>query len=311
MEHVPVLIDEVLLSLRPKKGADVLDLTVGLGGHSSALLERIGSSGTLTAIDADTTNLSVARGRLAGNEQVTLIHGTFADLPLCLPSTERKYDCILADLGLSSPHIDDPMRGFSFRGDAPLDMRFDQASPLEDAARVLQASDPLTLMRVFSEYGELPRVRSLVDEIVAARTSEARIRRSNDLVRVVRHVYGYRADRYMPQVFQAIRMHVNRETEALQVLLQTAPFLLKGGGRLGIISYHSIEDRLVKTSFRGYATPQKDPWTGMILADAEFELTHRKPIRPTQAEMQANPRSRSAVFRVLERRKMYNECIQT
>ncbi len=279
----------------------MLDLTLGLGGHSEALLSAVNGNASLLALDADPENIAVAKKRLEKfGSSVSIIHANFGSLPVCLPPNERTFDLIVADLGLSSPHIDDPTRGFTFRSEAPLDMRFDRSSGMT-AAMLLASLDPEKLRKIFWEYGELPKVRRLVDEIVLRRAVSP-VRTSADLVDVTNVVFGYKASGALPQIFQALRMAVNRETEVLRHMLDAAPQLLAPGGRMAIISYHSLEDRLVKCAFRSLLADVKDPMTGSAVKTSDFLPMTKKTITPSEEEIHDNPRSRSARLRAIQRR---------
>jgi 16S rRNA (cytosine1402-N4)-methyltransferase len=304
LSHSPVLLEETMQLLAPKKGEKALDVTLGLGGHSDALLKAIGASGHLTAIDADASNIALAEKRLevtAG--QMTAVHSNFLKLPDCLPAMERIFDVILADLGLSSPHLDSAERGFSFRSDVPLDMRFDQSSGM-DASMLLASLDPDRLLQIFSEYGELPRARRFVSAIVDLRSIDP-IRTTSQLVHLAKDVYGHHARDHIAQIFQALRIAVNQELDALDRLLELIPVLLAPGGRIAILSYHSLEDLRVKTAFRTLSTSKKDPITGAVAEQAEFILLTKKPITSSEEEIARNPRSRSARLRALERSALY------
>jgi 16S rRNA (cytosine1402-N4)-methyltransferase len=301
--HLSVLLSETIDLLAPASGDRVLDVTLGLGGHSEAMLQKIGTKGSLVALDADEENMKSAKERLKNDKRITFVHANFSELPECLPKDLQQFDVILADLGLSSPHIDDPLRGFTFRSDAPLDMRFDQSKGMS-AAMLLASSDPDRLLTIFRDYGEIPRTRPFVEAIVKAR-SESSIATSDHLKKIVDDVYGFRAPRVLPQIFQALRIAVNDELGVLTHFLSVAPSLLAISGRLAIISYHSLEDRLVKQTFRELTTPIKDPLTGAIATEAPFELLARKPIFPSDTEVQKNPRSRSAVLRAIIKKTAY------
>lgn len=296
--HTPVLLEEVLTHLSPKPKERVLDCTVGLGGHASVFLRKIGKTGSLLALDADDRNLALARKNLQ-QPNVTLVHANFGEIPGCLPDGHQSFDVIFADLGISSPHLDDPERGFTFRTDSPLDMRLNQTQ-IMTAAKILEHYSVEGLTKLFAEEGELPNPHKLARHLTE-RMKEAPILRSGELNEAVEEVYGYKTKSLLPQVYQALRMAVNREREMLASFLAVAPFLLRTGGRLGIISFHSLEDRLVKHAFRTLSTPEKDPLTGQIAVDATFETMTKKPIVPSDKEMRENPRSRSAKFRVLKR----------
>lgn len=291
--HIPVLLEEVLRTLAPAPGERVLDCTLGLGGHAAAFLSSIGQQGEYIGIEADATNLSSARKNLRPwYGQCTLYHTNFRDIPsLLLPQVE----IVFADLGLSSPHLDNPERGFSFRYDAPLDMRFD-ASYGEPASVMIKGASAEELTRVFSVYGELERSKTLASMVL-----QSSPKTTQDLRRIVEQCYVWRAPRVLPQVFQALRIWVNDECGALEQLLLFAPTLLKPGGRMGIMSYHSLEDRAVKHIFRTLCTPCRDPLTGAIATPAPFMRLTKKPVRPSASEQEHNPRSRSARFRAIRR----------
>lgn len=270
----------------------MLDVTIGLGGHAAALLEAVGAQGRLIGLDADERNLTIARERLAGQGRADLRHANFRDLPtMDLPDV----DVLFADLGLSSPHVDNPLRGFTFRFDAPLDLRYDPTRG-ETAAELVTRSTPEDLFQIFRTFGEFSGGARL-GRALAGST----IATTDDLKRVVEVTFGYRAKALLPQIFQALRIAVNDELGALDVLLDAGPKLLKPGGRMGVISYHSLEDRSVKRAFRALTMPPKDPVTGRILRCAHFSLLTRRPLVPSPEEIAANPRARSAKFRALHR----------
>ncbi|MDD5055529.1 MAG: 16S rRNA (cytosine(1402)-N(4))-methyltransferase RsmH [Candidatus Peribacteraceae bacterium] len=302
--HEPVLLAECLRILNPESGESVLDVTLGLGGHARAFIDRIGPTGRFIGLDADSDNLRLAQESLKDIPVAsTFIHANFLSLPDCLPEDRRTFDVIIADIGLSSVHVDDPSRGFTFRKDAPLDLRFDRTTGMTGAA-LLASLDPSTLLSAFREYGELPRARSLVDAIVRVRGDHP-ILRTGELVDVVRGVFGYKTPDVLPQIFQALRILVNQELSALRHLLAIGPSLLKPGGRLGIISFHSLEDRLVKHAFRGLVTETKDVVTGAPIAKTPFTLLTPKAVRPSAQEVKRNSRSRSACLRALSLSPLY------
>ncbi len=302
--HTPVLLSETLEILSPKSGDRILDITLGLGGHSELLLQTAGETGSLIALDADTENIALAEKKLEKfGTRVKIIHANFSELPGCLPEDRRQFDVILADLGLSSPHIDDPTRGFTFRADAPLDMRFDRTSGMT-AALLIASLDEITLLSIFQGLGELPNARRFTDAIVARRKDDP-IRTSGDLVETANFIYGYKAPRYLPQIFQALRIAVNHEQEALSRFLTVLPTLLAPGGRSAVISYHSLEDGPVKTAFRELCADQKHPFTGSITTKSGFEMLSKKGVIPTAREIRENPRSRSARLRAIRKREEY------
>ncbi|MBI3336579.1 16S rRNA (cytosine(1402)-N(4))-methyltransferase RsmH [Candidatus Peregrinibacteria bacterium] len=279
MQHIPVLLKEVVDILNPRVGDHVLDCTVGLGGHAKAFLENIGSKGFLVGIDADGENLKMARENLKEDKNVKLVQGNFR---VMVSSTHDTFDIIFADLGLSSPHIDDPTRGFTYREDGPLDLRFDQTKGLSGAQLIAQISEK-ELADVLWQYGEIKSSRRL-----ACAIKEQNVQSTLGLKKCAEDIVGRFARKLLPQIFQALRIAVNDELGSLNILLQQGPSLLNSGGRMGIISYHSLEDRMVKQSFRAL-----DPSTYQILT--------KKPICPSEEEVKNNPRSRSAKFRVIQR----------
>ena len=292
IRHRPVLLETVLRSLVPLSGESVLDATLGLGGHAEALLEETGPDGTLIGLDADAMNLAAAQMRLSAFAGRTTFHhcnfGTIADLALA------PFDIILADLGLSSPHLDDPNRGFTFREPAPLDLRFDHSSGMS-ASELVQQSDVSALKIILRDNGELYQEAHRLAITLAGRS----FAKTTDLAQAVEGLFGFRAKRILPQIFQALRIAVNDELVMLDIFLEEAPRLLKPGGRLGIISFHSLEDRRVKQAFRALSTPFKDTLTGQVSVPASFTELSRKPMVASPEECADNPRARSAKFRVL------------
>ena len=282
MTHQSVLYAEVMEALQPRPGVgyQAVDCTINGGGHAYGLLERSSPDGRLTGLDADASALLEAEERLKPFEgRFALINGNFREL-----AELRLHDVhsVLFDLGLSSAQLDQSGRGFSFRLDEPLDMRFD-ARRGDTAADLLNSLPEEELVRVLREYGEEPRARRVARAIVERRP----FARTSELVSVVGHQRG----RIHPatRVFQALRIAVNDELAALEAGLEAAVRLLRPGGRVAVISFHSLEDRIVKWRFRGWAD------NGLV------RLLTRKPRVPTTAELELNPRARSAKLRVAER----------
>lgn len=273
--------------------ATVVDVTVGLGGHADALLRQLGPHGAFFGLDADSQNLESAKKRLShATCKVTLLHRNFRDLPqLPLP----RCNLLFADLGLSSPHVDDPARGFSFRNDGPLDLRFDRTQG-RTAAELIADSSAEELARILFEYGEIRQSRTIAARFHVEKPSTTFAVRD-----CVQAVAGFRTKHVLPQVFQALRIAVNGELDALHVLLSAGPELLLPGGTMAVISYHSLEDRMVKHVFRRLSTPETDPDTGAVSVPATFTLPVRKAIKPGAEEVEANPRARSARLRLLQR----------
>ena len=293
MQHVPVLKSEVLDLLNPQSGEVVIDVTLGLGGHAKAFLEMIGPKGKLIGIDADNENLkTVEQWNSGAMEQCEFIHSNFRDInQLDLP----KCDILFADLGLSSPHLDDPSKGFSFKEDGPLDCRYDRSQG-QTAAALIKSCNEEELSSIFKEYGELKKAYPL-----ARRVLEVKPETTSALLKAIEDIYKWESKKVASQVFQALRIAVNDEIGALENLLTHGPGLLNPGGRMGVISYHSLEDRLVKQRFRALTIPVKDSITGSDIAPASYELLTKKPIRATLTEIESNPRARSAHLRAIKK----------
>ena len=293
--HVSVLLDEVLLWLRPTGGVGfrALDCTLGAGGHAFGLLEGSRPDGQLVGLDADPAALEVAQARLAGfGDRLRAFQRNFGELAELHAEVDlQPVDAIVFDLGLSSMQLEASGRGFSFRVDEPLDMRFDPTSDAPTAADLINALPEAELERVLRQYGEEPRARRLAREIVRLRGSRGRIARTFELVDVITLALGPARGRIHPatRTFQALRIAVNDELGALERGLDASIDLLRPGGRMAVISFHSLEDRVVKWRFRG--------WAEQGLA----QVLTRKPIVPSEAERQRNARARSAKLRVAER----------
>ncbi|HLD63970.1 MAG TPA: 16S rRNA (cytosine(1402)-N(4))-methyltransferase RsmH [Candidatus Peribacteraceae bacterium] len=294
-DHIPILRPEVLSILKPEHGNRVLDVTLGLGGHATAFLEAIGSEGELVGLDADSQNLEEARAKLsklAKLPQLSLIHANFGDISSLNLGC---FDIIFADLGLSSPHVDDPARGFTYRENVPLDLRFDRSKG-KTAAELLESKRAEVIADWLREYGELRQAGRIAREL-----SVARPQTTGQVKAIIEQVSGRFAVKILPLVFQALRIAVNGELQMLDRFLRAIPVLLKPGGRVGIISFHSLEDRRVKQAFRLLCTPEIHPVTGAIARAAQYLPLTKKPIVPSDAEVEANPRSRSAKFRAIRR----------
>ena len=286
--HVPVMVTEAMEALNAHPGGWYVDCTLGAGGHSRAILERIQPGGHLLAIDADPVAVERAAVRLGefGNA-VVLAQANFSDLrAVCETHGFTTNDGILFDLGISSVQLDTAERGFSFQREAPLDMRFDTtAGP--SAADIINSYSEQEIARILWEYGEERYSRQIAHRIVEQRPILSTLR----LAHLVQQVLGSRRGKIHPatRTFMALRIAVNRELENLKLALDQTAGLLRTGGRLVIISYHSLEDRIAKQFMRAEA------------AEHAFSLISRKVIRPTSLECSSNPRSRSARLRVAER----------
>ncbi|HEY8020356.1 MAG TPA: 16S rRNA (cytosine(1402)-N(4))-methyltransferase RsmH [Thermoanaerobaculia bacterium] len=305
--HLPVLVAETLAALAPARGGLYVDATVGLGGHAEALLAAAPAA-RLVGIDRDGEALELAGRRLAGfGDRVRLVEGTFdrlGELLAGLGIGERSAAGVLADLGVSSLQLDRPERGFSFRFNGPLDMRMGGSE--RTAADIVNESSEAELTEILREYGEERQARRIARAIVAARREEA-IETTADLRAVIDRAKGGHREREgrvdpATRVFQALRIAVNEELAGLEAFLDQAVRQLDGDGRLVIISYHSLEDRIVKNRLRDLGRGQTDPITGRPQAETRLiEVLTRKPLRPSAAEVAWNPRSRSARLRAARR----------
>jgi 16S rRNA (cytosine1402-N4)-methyltransferase len=305
MKHEPVLFDEVLEFLQPNRGDGVIvDATVGLGGHSEGLLERHPDVRIL-AIDRDREALERSRQRLSRfGDRVTFARGRHESLiDILKQSNIESVSGLLADLGVSSMQLDDAARGFSFRFDGPLDMRMGDEA--RSAADLVNQLDQYELYRIIRNYGEEPMARRISEAIVAAR-EEAPIETTTRLAEVIRSVKKSRPHDIDPSTltFQALRIATNEELTGLDRFVDDAVSVLETGARVGIISFHSLEDRIVKRAFRrleGECTcPPNMPVCGCG-ARTLVEILTGRPVTASEEEMQRNPRSRSAKLRVAER----------
>jgi len=300
------MLTECLQALNLKPGMTVVDCNLGLGGHSSHILKAIGPTGMLYAFDLDERNIAIAEKRLSKiGENFRIFHDSFASL------TDRlrregvsQLDAILFDLGLSSPHIDDASRGFSFLHDGPLDMRFD-ASKGPTAADLLNTTPEKDLADIFYKYGEERASRKLAKAIVNDRKTQP-FTTTAQFASFVERVLGrgkpgkHRATK----IFQALRIAVNEELNALELGLDQAVECLAPHGRVVVLSYHSLEDRIVKHIFKARSTDLRDPndpFGSRVLVSKTLSLLNKKPIKPSQEEISRNSRARSALFRAAEK----------
>lgn len=302
MEHVSVLLHEAVDMLDVKEDGVYVDCTLGRAGHSCEILRRC-PKGHLYAFDLDEQAIEESSARLKQiSDNFTVFHQPFENLESALDYCGvDQVDGILMDLGVSSPQFDDAERGFSYRMDARLDMRMDQSQPLS-AWEVVNTYEKEDLIRILREYGEEPYAVKIASAIVKAR-QEKPVDTTLELVEVIRsalpakvlHAKGHPAKR----TFQAIRIEVNRELDQLRTVLQAALKRLKPGGRLAVITFHSLEDRIVKETFRQVAVPKKAdrrlPVQG--IEKLEYQLLNRKPVTASEQELQENKRSHSAKLR--------------
>lgn len=293
--HIPVLPGQVCELLEVHPGDIVVDATVGLGGHAALLGEKLGDQGTLIGLDVDPANLQRAAARLTGLScRVECIQGSFSDLCSALRKVGLKQvDVILADLGISSVQLDDGDRGFSFQRDGPLDMRIDPRLK-ESAADLINRLKDKELADILYFNAQEMRSRRIAKRICMVRR-EGRIKTTGQLSEIVAKALHINPDSRRSKIhpatrtFLALRMAVNNEMPALDALLDSAPALLKPGGRIGVISFHSVEDKRVKLDFRQRKT------------DDIYRIVTKKPIVADEQERRANPRSRSAKLRVAVR----------
>ncbi len=287
-EHTPVLLDEVLEQLDPRAGGVYADVTIGGGGHAKAILERSSPDGRLIGTDRDPTALEAASAALSGfGDRATLRKARISELPEVLASLQiEKVDGVLADLGVSSVHLDRAERGFSLAKDGPIDMRMDPTEG-ETALDLIGRSDAEELANVIYRYGEEHRSRKIARSLRRA-YEEGELETTGDLRHAVHRAIGGRRGRIDPatKTFQALRIAVNDELGELEALLEQAPQLVRMGGVVAVISFHSLEDRMVKHAFRD--SEQLSPLT-------------KRPIVASDAERDDNPRSRSAKLRAARR----------
>jgi len=331
-EHDPVLLEESLDYLglgdgiEVKKGMTVVDCTLGLGGHSVEILKRIGPDGFLYAFDKDERNIVIAEERLGKvveemgwEKNFKIFHASFSSLTDRLRREgvfKRRQgklgvDAILFDLGLSSPHIDDPERGFSFQKEGPLDMRFDASGATSATSKNRTAADLLNklpekeLGDIFYRYGEERASRKLARAVVEQRKKEP-FATTTQLTKLVETALGRgKPGRHRAaKIFQALRIAVNEELEVLELGLSQATELLDSHGRVVVLSYHSLEDRITKKIFKQLSTDLRDPtdpYGRRVQRSKSLSLLTKKPITPTEEEISKNPRARSAKLRAAEK----------
>ena len=302
-QHAPVLYQQVLSALDPRAGGHYIDGTLGGGGHAHGILEAAGPDGELLGLDRDRDALVLAAARLTPfGDRAQLRQASFAEMAQQAAALGwTRVDGILLDLGLSSLQLDDPARGFSFRFEGPLDMRFDRDQRLT-AAEIVNSWPEAELAQLLRDYGEQPRARQVARAIAAARP----IRTTTELAEIVARAAGRGGRSIHPatQTFQALRIAVNGELDALQAGLRAAPGLLEERGRLVVVSFHSLEDRLVKRFLRQEERDCLCPPEQPVCTcghRATLSVPVRKAIRPSADEMRVNPRARSARLRFAER----------
>ena len=305
--HVPVLFDEVMEALAVKPDGTYVDGTTGGGGHSSGICERLSAKGHLVAVDRDTEALAAAEKRLEPYGcRKTFVHANYSDIAAIEAAAGGKVQGILLDLGVSSYQLDNPERGFSYMNDAPLDMRMDASDRLT-AYEVVNGYSEEDLARIIKDYGEERWARRIAEFIVRERKS-APIGSTDRLTEIIKAAIPAKARRTGPhpakRTFQAIRIEVNDELGHLREAVEKLPDLLESGGRIAIITFHSLEDRIVKTEFERRLDPCTCPKEFPVCVcgkKADVKRVTKKPVVPTEAETSENPRARSAKLRVLEK----------
>lgn len=301
--HVPALLDEVIAGLQAQRGGYFADCTVGLGGHAAAILEKISPSGRLLGIDTDPEAIKVSQDKLSDyGEAVTLVNDDFVNLEaICRRYHFHPVDGILFDLGVSSLQLDTAERGFSFQLDAPLDMRFNPGQGLT-ASDIVNSFSEQELAKLIEKYGEERHSRRIARYIVQNRPIATTV----ELAHLVEQASGGKRAKIHPatRTFMALRIAVNSELQNLELALKQTINLLRPGGRLTVLSYHSLEDRIVKQFMRCAASSCLcPPGTVVCLCGhvPTLKLISRKVIKPTSLEIESNPRSRSAKLRIAER----------
>lgn len=307
-KHIPVLFHEIMDIMEPKPGEFFVDCTLGGGGHSKGFLERTSPDGRLIGIDQDTNALAAAQQNLSSYEgRVVFVHSNYQNLDAILNEyAPEGVDGILFDIGVSSHQLDEKDRGFSYMQDAPLDMRMNREQSL-DAWQVVNTYSEDELHRIIKEYGEERWAKRVAKFIVEFR-SQKPIETTGELVDIIKRAIpkGAREEGSHPakRTFQAIRIEVNNELGVLQDTIAVAVKHLKKGGRLGIISFHSLEDRIVKEQFRYFASdcicPPELPFCQCDKV-SEVKILTRKPVTASAEELEANSRAKSAKFRAVEK----------
>ena len=295
--HVPVLLNEVIEGLHINPDGIYVDCTFGGGGHSKAILSKLGAKGKLIAFDQDDD----AKNNLPNDERLVFVSHNFRHLQRFLKLEGiSTVDGIMADLGVSSHQFNEAERGFSIRFNAELDMRMDQRQTLT-AFDVVQTYTEQQLHKLFEQYGEVTNSKTLAKTIVQVRNN-ASLKTIDGFKNALREIVKGNPNKYFAQVFQALRIEVNDELGVLKEMLQQIPSLLNPGGRAAIITFHSLEDRLVKNFFRrgSFDEPEENPFINTETKN-ELRIITKKPVTATAEEMKRNPRSRSAKLRVAEK----------
>lgn len=291
--HIPVLLHQVVEVLQPKVGEVFADVTAGYGGHSSALLHAVGVSGHAYLFDQDPQAIQALKEQFGSQQNITIAQANFADILLPV-----QVDMVLADLGVSSPQLDRAERGFSFSSDGPLDMRMNSSQEFS-AYQIVNTYSQTALADIIYQYGEERRSRAIAKALVETRKHKP-ITTTAELADIVAGVVP-KTSKIHPatKTFQALRIATNDELHSLERLLQAAPTWLKPGGRLAVISFHSLEDRMVKQRFAALTAPLRNQ-NGMIVSDPVFRKVTKKPLQGIDYD-KSNPRARSAKLRAVEK----------
>lgn len=305
--HIPVLLEEVISYLQPKAGENFVDATLGGGGYTRAILERIQPGGRVLAIDLDKDALENAKSQITNSKNLVLHHGNFQNInKITKEHAFSNISGIVADLGLSSYELDQSTRGFSFQKKEPLDMRFDQSHP-EDAKYILNNYDEQRLRKIFEDYGEEKFSRQIAKRVTSDRLRvTGGIKHTNELYQIIQDALPkpvkHKADDSARRIFQALRIAVNHELSSLEEFLPKAFDILNPGGRLVIVSFHSLEDRIVKQYFnsltKGCVCPIDFPQC-VCGKNPQGKLLTKKIVTASEAELKNNPRSKSAKLRAI------------
>ncbi len=303
LPHRPVLYQQIIHAIEPTRGKKYVDGTLGAGGHAWGILEASSPDGLLLGLDLDPHAIAIAQEKLSEfGERCSLVQASYTTIPdqLIRLGWER-VDGILLDLGSSSMQFDTPERGFSFQKDGPLDMRFNPAGPLT-AADIVNTWDQDSIADILYRYGEERRSRQIAKAIFAARPLQSTCQLADVVAGAIK---GSRKSRLHPATrsFQALRIAVNGELDAIEQALPQAVEVLSSGGRLAVISFHSLEDRIVKHFFRDHSRDERDMNHPLapVVREATLKLANRKPVLPGDEEVHSNPRARSAKLRVAEK----------
>lgn len=287
--HTPVLLNEVLDLLKPQVGDRYLDLTAGYGGHAEAIIKQIGDKSSAYLVDRDQTAIDFLQKKFKAKRNINFLHEDFYSASKKLLASGEKFDVILADLGVSSVHLDNPERGFSFAKTGPLDMRMDNREEVS-ASNVVNNYELDELTRVLKDYGEIKGAKKIAEFIIENRPYETTTELAETISLIIK-----RRKRTHPatEIFQAIRIEVNRELELIEKSLPIWLELLNTKGRIGVIAFHSLEDKLVKQCFKE---------NGGKWYDAKLQIVTKQPVTGSDEEVVFNPRSRSAKLRVAQRK---------